>query len=177
MLSAEEANRLLDVLAKRFPDAITENNTIRDIESRLHRAGQCSSVSKGLGCPLGPRPYGTILGKSLLASSIIRQRPAVVWPDYNDPKIKSSMFRPPQPMTEEKKAELRAIAPKRDVGDEVAKLLREAEGLDGVYEAGAKFLHEKLAVLRDKYKHLNPGQQRMVIGNRMRAKWNKEHKK
>jgi len=64
---------------------------------------------------------------------------------------------------------LHEIAPKRDVGDETAKLLREAGNLDEVYAIGAKFLREKEAVLRDKYKHLNPGQQRMVIGNRMRA--------
>jgi hypothetical protein len=173
----DEIEKLLGQLTKRFPDAIREANAIRDIESRLHAKGQCSSVSKGLGCPLRASPYSSELSRGLQAGVLIRARPPIVWPNYSDPKIRSSMFRPPQPMSEEKKAELRALAPKRpsDVGDEVAKMLRECEDLKEVYACGAKYLEEKESVLREKYSKLNPGQQRMVIGNRMRAKWKKEH--
>lgn len=111
------------------------------------------------------------------AAVLVGEKRHVVWPDYHDPKIRSSMFRPPQPMSAEMKEKLRAIAPQRDVNDEVAKMLREAADLDGTYAIGAKYLKEKESALRAKYEHLNLGQQRMVIGNRMRAKWKKEHAK
>ncbi len=64
----------------------------------------------------------------------------------------------------------------RDVGDEVATMLRAADGLDGVYRVGAKYLGVTERELRAKYGHLNSGQQRMNIGNRMRAKWKKDNK-
>ena len=67
-------------------------------------------------------------------------------------------------------------AGRHDIGDEVAKLLREAGGLDGVYRVAAKYLVEREETLRKKYGHLNPGQQRMNLGNRMRAQWRKNHK-
>lgn len=60
----------------------------------------------------------------------------------------------------------------RDVGDEIAAMLRDAD----FYKAGAKYLGVPEAELRAKYEHLNPGQQRMNVGNRMRAKWKKEHR-
>lgn len=62
----------------------------------------------------------------------------------------------------------RARAGQRDIGDEVATLLREAGDLDAVYAAGAKFLGCDVASLKSKYGHLNPGQQRMNVGNKMR---------
>lgn len=176
LLTDAEITRLLAVLSKRFPDAIKEGNAVRDIESRLHAAGECSSVSGGIGCPLKADAYGLQFSRSLQAGLLLQKRP-IVWPDYNDPKVRSSMFRPPVPMSAETKEKLRAIAPKRDVGDEVAKMLREAGSLDETYAIGAKYLREKEPALRKKYAHLNPGQQRMVIGNRMRAKWKKEHAK
>lgn len=176
LLTDAEITRLLAVLTKKFPDAIKEGNAIRDIESRLHAAGECSSVSGGIGCPLKPSAYDIKFSRALQSGLLLQKRP-IVWPDYNDPKIRSSMFRPPQPMSEETKEKLRAITPKRDVGDEVAKMLREAGDLDATYAIGAKYLREKEKALRSKYQHLNPGQQRMVIGNRMRAKWKKEHTK
>jgi hypothetical protein len=55
-----------------------------------------------------------------------------------------------------------------DNGDDVARQLRGAE-LDDVYAAAAKLLGETQTALRTKYKHLNPGMQRMNLGNRMRA--------
>lgn len=66
----------------------------------------------------------------------------------------------------------------RDVGDDVANLLREAGkgGLDGCYAAAADFLGVAEADLRAKYGHLNPGQQRMNLGNRMRAYAKKQHR-
>lgn len=55
-----------------------------------------------------------------------------------------------------------------DNGDEVAKKLRGAE-LDDVYKAAAKLLKEPVPALKARYKHLNPGMQRMNLGNRMRG--------
>lgn len=55
-----------------------------------------------------------------------------------------------------------------DNGDDVAKKLRGAE-LDDVYKAASKLLKEPVPALKAKYKHLNPGMQRMNLGNRMRG--------
>lgn len=62
----------------------------------------------------------------------------------------------------------------KDVGDPVAVMLREGKSLDDVYRIGAAYLEVQASDLKAKYAHLNPGQQRMTIGNRMRAKWRKE---
>jgi hypothetical protein len=69
----------------------------------------------------------------------------------------------------------RAKAGVRDVGDAVATMLRSCDTLERVYAAGAEYLGVPVAELKAKYERLNPGQQRMNIGNRMRAKWRKEH--
>ncbi len=61
----------------------------------------------------------------------------------------------------------RARSGQRDIGDEVAVLLRGKE-LDECYTAAARFLREPEDGLRQKYQHLNPGQQRMNLGNKMR---------
>lgn len=55
-----------------------------------------------------------------------------------------------------------------DNGDAVAKRLRGA-ALEDVYAEAAKVLGESVSALQAKYKHLNPGMQRMNLGNRMRA--------
>lgn len=60
-----------------------------------------------------------------------------------------------------------------DIADEVADLLR-GEDLESVYKIGARKLSElgskvKVADLQAQYEHLNPGMQRMNIGNRLRA--------
>lgn len=55
-----------------------------------------------------------------------------------------------------------------DNGDALAKSLRGLE-LDDVYAQASKVLGESQAALRAKYEHLNPGMQRMNLGNRMRA--------
>jgi hypothetical protein len=57
----------------------------------------------------------------------------------------------------------------RDNGDDVAVLLRDCSTLDDVYAAAAKYLGVPEPELRAKYGHLNPGQQRMNCGNRMRG--------
>lgn len=54
-----------------------------------------------------------------------------------------------------------------DNGDDVATKLR-GKTLDEVYAHAAKALKEPEKDLRAKYKHLNPGMQRMSIGNRLR---------
>lgn len=60
-----------------------------------------------------------------------------------------------------------------DKDDDVAHLLRESKD---IYATGSKYLGVPEQELKKKYGHLNPGQQRMNIGNRMRAKWKKDHK-
>lgn len=55
-----------------------------------------------------------------------------------------------------------------DNGDEVAEALRGAD-LDSVYSHVAKELGVTAKSLKEKYGHLNPGQQRMNLGNRLRG--------
>lgn len=55
-----------------------------------------------------------------------------------------------------------------DNGDALAKKLRGA-ALEDVYAEAAKVLGESVSALQARYKHLNPGMQRMNLGNRMRA--------
>lgn len=55
-----------------------------------------------------------------------------------------------------------------DNGDDVAKQLRGLD-LEDVYAAAAKLLGESKTSLVQRYAHLNPGMQRMNLGNRMRA--------
>lgn len=111
------------------------------------------------------------MGESLAG---VDGRPPIVWPDMQKVAADAKAARPP--MTEETKAKLRAhsIEKPRNVGDEIARML-EGKSLPEVYEAAAKYLGEDLKALTAKYAHLNPGQQRMVCGNRMRAKWKAEN--
>lgn len=67
-----------------------------------------------------------------------------------------------------KRAE-RAAAGAKDVGDEVANLLREAGDIDGVFWTAAKYLSTTVDALKEKYAHLDNGRKRMVLGNRLRA--------
>lgn len=63
----------------------------------------------------------------------------------------------------------------RDVDDEVAQLLRACADLEAVYKAAAKYLGTTVKDLKAKYGHLNPGQQRMNCGNKMRFKWKQDN--
>lgn len=65
-----------------------------------------------------------------------------------------------------KRAERQATGAK-DAGDRVAEALR-GKSLDEVYKIAAEWLNEDERLLRQKYERLNPGQQRMVLGNRSR---------
>lgn len=56
----------------------------------------------------------------------------------------------------------------RDNGDAVAETLR-GKSLDETYRLVAEFLDVAEDSLRAKYKHLNLGQQRMCLGNRLRG--------
>lgn len=58
-------------------------------------------------------------------------------------------------------------ASSRDSGDEVAVLL-EGKTLDEVYTVAAKKTKNDEADLRKRFKHLNPGMQRMNLGNMIR---------
>lgn len=60
-----------------------------------------------------------------------------------------------------------------DIGDPVAVALRAAKNLDDVYEIGAKALGETVQYLKTRFGHLNNGQQRMQVGNRMRTAFKK----
>lgn len=55
-----------------------------------------------------------------------------------------------------------------DIDDEVAKALRE-KTLDQVYAYTAKTCDVTAKSLKEKYEHLNPGMQRMNLGNKLRA--------
>lgn len=55
-----------------------------------------------------------------------------------------------------------------DCGDDVATRLR-GKDLDEVYRVASEILREPMAALRRKYEHLNPGMQRMNLGNRIRG--------
>lgn len=55
-----------------------------------------------------------------------------------------------------------------DIGDEVAVMLRECETLDQVYECASLYVGLSVQHLKSRYGHLNPGQQRMNLGNKMR---------
>lgn len=55
-----------------------------------------------------------------------------------------------------------------DIDDEVAKQLRE-KTLDQVYAYAAKTCDLTVKELKAKYEHLNPGMQRMNLGNKLRA--------
>lgn len=101
----------------------------------------------------------------------VAARPEIVMPPKG---YKSEMWRPPTPMPEDVKKRMKQLAKPKDNGDHVAGLLRPCETLDQVYAAAAKYLKVKEKELRDKYGHLNPGQQRMNCGNRMRGHYHKQ---
>jgi colicin import membrane protein len=61
-----------------------------------------------------------------------------------------------------------------DCNDATAERLR-GMALDAVYKEAAKTLKEAEADLRKRYAHLNPGMQRMNLGNRIRAAVSKGH--
>lgn len=79
----------------------------------------------------------------------------------------------PTPASAERAVRTRAGL--RDVGDDIATRLRGCATLDQVYAAAADYLQENVDALHGKYDKLNHGQQRMVLGNRMRSKWKKEN--
>lgn len=54
-----------------------------------------------------------------------------------------------------------------DCGDSIAAMLR-GKPLHEVYQLVADYLATDVAVLVDRYKHLNPGMARMALGNRLR---------
>ena len=55
-----------------------------------------------------------------------------------------------------------------DNGDEIAQFLRPRALID-VYVSAACLLREDVVLLHQRYAHLNPGQQRMNLGNRIRG--------
>lgn len=121
----------------------------------------------------GPVPLAKFAryGEALLPRS---SRPPIVMP--TDAQIDAR--RPPKPvMTPETKERLAAIAkakPKHHVADLTGDMLAGCSNLDEVYEVGAKHLGATVRELKAKYKHLNNGQQRMIIGNRLRALFKKQ---
>ena len=57
-------------------------------------------------------------------------------------------------------------------GDDLAAVLA-GHGLDAIYSAAAVVLSTDESELRQRYARLNPGQQRMNLGNRIRSTWKK----
>ena len=57
----------------------------------------------------------------------------------------------------------------RDIDDEVASALRDAGDLDKQFSIVAKTLNVTAKSLKEQYAHLNPGMQRMTLGNKLRG--------
>jgi hypothetical protein len=91
-----------------------------------------------------------------------------VCPDTLELAPKSRAKRPPTKHAADQQAE-RKQKGLRDNGDPVAQFLRDAVTLDEVYKRTAIALELNEQELRAKYTHLNPGQQRMLCGNLLRA--------
>lgn len=89
----------------------------------------------------------------------------------NKPTIKETKKLQPSSTTgpvvppEKKKREKQVIAPLDDLAAKLKELT-----LDATYMLAAKELKEPAKKLKDKYGHLNPGLQRMNLGNRIRAR-------
>ena len=77
----------------------------------------------------------------------------------------------PTPASVERK--VRAKAGVKDVGDPVAVKLRSCKDLPATYKVASKYLRVPVTELVAKYEHLNPGGQRMNLGNRMRNQFKK----
>ena len=90
--------------------------------------------------------------------------------DPDDDTIVGSMPRLREPEYRAKLVKVTTAAGGKSLcnGDDIA-LQLQGKSLDEVYEIGAQFLEVTVDALREKYSHLNPGQQRMNIGNRMRG--------
>lgn len=71
-------------------------------------------------------------------------------------------------LSEEQRRERVKVTGINDNGDPVAEALRKCGTLDAAYAAASGFLKVDEQELRAKYAKLNPGQQRMNLGNRMR---------
>ena len=134
--------------------AFVSTPTLRDVKERLIAIGE-SLVGDGT------RPVPRMPTKEEIA--------AVTPPKPRMPEETKQKLR-------EKAKEERAAKP-HDNGDPVARMLRDAETLDQVYAVASKYLKTSEKELRAKYGHLNPGQQRMNCGNRMRGKWRKDNEK
>jgi len=81
-----------------------------------------------------------------------------------------------QPSRADDARKTRAAHGERDIGDEIATMLRACKSFQETYARSSEYLGVPVQELEAKYSHLNPGQQRMNLGNRMRAKWRKEQK-
>lgn len=101
------------------------------------------------------------------AGSIKRGRGAT--PVHPDPKVRMKKVGDKvYDLSSYQKAKTAAGNTSLDNGDALAKKLRGVD-LDDVYKRAAKALGEPEKNLRSRYRHLNPGMQRMNLGNRMRA--------
>lgn len=145
----------------------------RKTQAKMTPDARAASISRELfPCNGMPDPAMAAWGERLMG----RKR-KIVMPDMS--VYKSPMAIPKPTMSEETKKALRerakSVPRNHDNGDMVARVLRECETLEDVYATGSDYLEIPIPDLHRLYDHLNPGQQRMVIGNRMRAKFRKEH--
>ena len=74
-----------------------------------------------------------------------------------------------QPSIADLNRQERAQTGQRDIGDEVAAKLRDCGTLEEVFFFVSHMLNIPESELHAKYDKLNPGQRRMVLGNRLRA--------
>ena len=103
------------------------------------------------GLPLDPPTYERPVSRETVAVSVPRETVAVSVPRETAPKPAKSPAA---------------------TGDDLAVALA-GHGLDVIYSAAAVVLSTDESELRQRYGHLNPGQQRMNLGNRIRSTWKK----
>ena len=103
------------------------------------------------GLPLDPPAYERPVSRETVAVSVPRETVAVSVPRGTAPKPAKS-----------------PVA----TGDDLAMALA-GHGLDVIYSVAAVVLSTDEFELRQRYAHLNPGQQRMNLGNRIRSMWKK----
>ena len=83
------------------------------------------------------------------------------------PVVAKPYAKQPTKLAVDRRAEMKK-AGVTDIGDEVAVLLRECDTLVSVYECASLYVGMSVKDLKAKYGHLNHGQQRMNLGNKMR---------
>lgn len=132
----------------------TESPSVREIFASASKAIQASSSPTGGESPKKTRKEASRTPRAPRARKpIAERRNGVVEPEYL-PKYR-----------EYRRGDGKVSI---DNGDRVATTLREVT-LEQVYKICARELGESVEALKTRYSHLNPGMQRMNLGNKLRA--------